>query len=48
MIFAAGANGMMLGDYLTTKGRSAEDDLRMIADLGLTTLKEAKTKEAGI
>ena len=41
IIFAAGANGTMLGNYLTTKGRSAEDDLQMIADLGLMTTKEA-------
>jgi biotin synthase len=35
MIFAAGANGMMIGNYLTTKGREVADDLKMIADLGL-------------
>ena len=35
LIFAAGATGMMIGDYLTTSGRPAEEDLRMIADLGL-------------
>lgn len=35
LIFAAGANGMMIGNYLTTPGRNPEDDLRMIADLGL-------------
>lgn len=35
MIFFAGANGMMIGGYLTTKGRQPEDDLRMIEDLGL-------------
>lgn len=34
-IFAAGANGMMVGNYLTTRGRNPEDDLRMISDLGL-------------
>jgi len=34
-IFAAGADGMMIGNYLTTKGRPVEDDLRMIHDLGL-------------
>ena len=34
-IFFAGANGMMIGDYLTTKGRKAVDDLRMIERLGL-------------
>ncbi len=35
LIFAAGATGMMIGNYLTTSGRPAEEDLRMIADLGL-------------
>ncbi len=35
LIFAAGANGMMIGDYLTTPGRTVEDDLKMVADLGL-------------
>jgi biotin synthase len=34
MMFLAGANGMILGDYLTTKGRSIQDDLGMIKDLG--------------
>lgn len=31
----AGANGLIVGDYLTTLGRSAELDLAMIADLGM-------------
>ena len=35
LIFAAGADGMMIGDLLTTIGRPPEDDLRMLADLGL-------------
>jgi biotin synthase len=35
-IFFAGANGMMAGGYLTTSGRSAEQDIKMIEDLGLT------------
>ncbi|HRZ86808.1 MAG TPA: biotin synthase BioB [bacterium] len=34
-IFFAGASGMMIGNYLTTAGRSVEDDRRMIEDLGL-------------
>lgn len=34
MMFLAGANGMILGDYLTTKGRSVKHDLDMIKDLG--------------
>ena len=36
LIFAAGATGTMVGDYLTTAGRPAEEDVRMIEDLGLT------------
>ena len=35
MIFYAGASGVMIGDYLTTKGRQVEDDLQMLQDLGL-------------
>jgi biotin synthase len=30
----AGANGLIVGNYLTTPGRSAEDDLTMLRDLG--------------
>ena len=33
-IFYAGANGLIIGDYLTTRNRSPEDDLQMIEDLG--------------
>src|SRR5512139_1894188 len=36
LMFAAGATGTMAGNYLTTAGRPAEDDVRMIADLGLS------------
>ncbi|MFQ5809270.1 MAG: biotin synthase BioB [Armatimonadota bacterium] len=32
----AGANALCLGDYLTTRGRPAEEDLQLIADLGLS------------
>jgi biotin synthase len=32
----AGANGLILGNYLTTLGRNAEDDLTMIRDLGFS------------
>ncbi len=31
------ANSIFIGDYLTTKGQAAEDDYRMIRDLGLQT-----------
>jgi len=35
MIFMAGASGVMIGDYLTTKGRQVDDDLKMLTDLKL-------------
>ncbi len=35
-MFYAGANSTMIGDYLTTRGKSSDDDLQMIRDLGLT------------
>lgn len=35
MIFMAGASGVMIGDYLTTQGRSVNDDIKMIQDLRL-------------
>ncbi len=35
MIFMAGASGVMIGDYLTTRGRSVDDDIKMIRDLKL-------------
>ena len=31
-VFKAGANGLMIGNYLTTQGRNIEDDLDMIRD----------------
>lgn len=34
-LFYVGGNGIIAGDYLTTKGRSIEDDLQMIKDLEL-------------
>jgi biotin synthase len=34
-IFFAGADGMLLGNYLTTSGRDPDDDLRMIREMGL-------------
>ena len=35
MIFYAGASATMIGNYLTQKGRSPEDDLRLLSDAGL-------------
>lgn len=34
-IFFCGADGLLIGNYLTTPGRNPEDDLMMIKDLGL-------------
>jgi len=34
-IFLAGANGLMIGDYLTTKGRKIEEDMEMIKTFGM-------------
>ena len=33
MAFMAGANGMMIGGYLTTSGRPVEDDRRLVAEI---------------
>jgi biotin synthase len=35
LIFAAGADGFMIGNYLTASGLDPEDDLTMIRDLGM-------------
>jgi biotin synthase len=35
LIFEAGADGFMIGNYLTMSGLAPEDDLQMIRDLGL-------------
>lgn len=40
LLFAAGADALMTGDYLTTKGRMPEDDRQMLADLGLKLVQE--------
>ena len=37
-IFFAGANGTMIGNYLTTLGRNVHTDLAMFSDLGLKTV----------
>jgi biotin synthase len=34
-IFYAGATSILSGNYLTTAGRSVEEDMRMLRDLGL-------------
>ena len=40
-VFPAGADGMMVGGYLTTSGRQISDDLQMLEDLGLTPVTAA-------
>jgi len=35
MLFLAGANGMMVGNYLTTPGRTKQDDQELVRDLGM-------------
>lgn len=34
-VFMAGADGLLIGNYLTTPGRDPADDIQMIKDLGL-------------
>lgn len=36
MVFLAGADGLLIGNYLTTPGRGYEDDLELIKAYGLT------------
>ncbi|MFZ5643711.1 MAG: biotin synthase BioB [Bacillota bacterium] len=40
LAFMAGADGVMIGNYLTTKGEDLQNDLRMLSDLGF--LQSAK------
>ncbi len=40
LMFAAGASGTMVGNYLTTSGRDREADLRMIRDAGFQLTAE--------
>jgi len=46
MIFMAGASGVMIGDYLTTKGRQVEDDLKMLDDLKLKAREDTQQRRA--
>lgn len=39
-VFAAGANGLMIGNYLTTQGRDLKMDLDMIQALGLSDAQQ--------
>lgn len=44
MIFMAGASGIMIGDYLTTRGRRVEDDLQMLRDLRLAPREDTQQR----
>jgi biotin synthase len=44
----AGANGLIVGNYLTTLGRSAEVDLAMLADLGMPVAAAPLTGTRGM
>ena len=46
MIFMAGASGVMIGDYLTTSGRSVDDDLKMFGDLKLRVRGDTQERRA--
>ncbi|MDD4588672.1 MAG: hypothetical protein PHC60_09845 [Heliobacteriaceae bacterium] len=35
MVFACGANAALVGSYLTTGGRTINEDIQLIRDLGL-------------
>lgn len=49
MIFMAGASGVMIGDYLTTRGRQIEDDLKMLEALDLKPRGDTQSRrEAGL
>lgn len=39
-IFRAGANSILVGNYLTVKGNQAADDLKMLKELGLEPVSE--------
>jgi biotin synthase-like enzyme len=44
-MYLAGCNGTMIGNYLTTAGRSPEEDIQEIIDLGLTPRKDGRWKQ---
>jgi len=41
----AGINGLIVGNYLTTLGRSAEQDLKMLSDLGMPVKGQTTSAE---
>jgi biotin synthase len=47
LVFAAGADALMTGDYLTTRGRMPQEDRQMLADLGLELVRETEAPAIG-
>jgi biotin synthase len=45
MIFKAGANSILIGNYLTVKGNTVEKDLQMLAELRLDPVSDVKRKK---
>ena len=43
--FHAGSTSTMVGNYLTTTGRTAEEDLQMLQDLGLRVVRDLKPRK---
>ncbi len=46
MAMQAGANGLILGNYLTTMGRSPAQDIRMLEDLGFTVVPQGSAAKS--
>jgi biotin synthase len=44
-MFYAGANGLLMGNYLTTRGRSAQQDLQMLHDLRIPLAGAARVPD---
>ena len=42
-VFTAGANGLMVGNYLTTQGRQLDMDMEMITDLGMQHARKSNS-----
>ena len=45
LMFTAGCNGTMIGNYLTTQGRSPQHDVQDVLDLGLTFRNKGRERE---
>src|SRR3569833_3960298 len=46
MSFFAGASGVMIGDYLSTKGRQVGDDIKMLDDLKVRARGDTQQRRA--